>query len=267
MGSSDLESFSSDRTIPAPEENSPQSTPTDRKSSEGTRRLMAFACVAALFAAAISSVAGEQIMARYKSDLFPRSEPHAPSEEKMRRLHDARLYSALLTFATTGGLLGLAMGLAGGLTRRSASASAQAAILGCVLGTATAGGIAWVLVPIFFKRFDPNSSSLVVPLLTQGAIWAGIGAVSGLVFAVGLGGRSRWIPTLVGGLLGAAAAAIVYEIVGALAFPAEHTDLPLSAAITTRGMAQLLVAIFSAIGAVLALHQSPKKGAFPSLPS
>ena len=78
---------------------------------------MAFACVAAFFAAAISSVAGEQIMARYKSDLFPRSQPHAPSEEQMRRLHDARLYSALLTFATTGGLLGLAMGLAGGLTR------------------------------------------------------------------------------------------------------------------------------------------------------
>ena len=66
----------------------------------------------------------------------------------------------------------------------------------------------------------------MVPLLTQGAIWAGIGAVSGLVFAVGLGGRSRWITTLVGGLLGAAAAAIVYEIVGALAFPSDTYGSP-----------------------------------------
>jgi hypothetical protein len=258
MDSSDLESFSSDRAFPAPNENSPQSTPTDRKSSEGTRRLMAFACVAALVAAAVSSVAGEVIMARYESDLFPSSKRIPPPEDMVRWRH-ARLYTALLTFTTTGGLLGLAMGLAGGLARRSASASARAAILGLVLGTATAGGIASILVPIFFKVVDPQSVSLVIPLLTQGAIWASIGAVSGLVFAVGLGGRSRWITTLVGGLVGAAAAAIVYEIVGALAFSSDHTDLPLSSSITTRGMAQLLVATFSAIGAVLALHQSPKK--------
>ena len=122
-------------------------------------------------------------------------------------------------------------------------------------------------MPIFLKAFDPNANSLVIPLLIQGAIWASIGAASGLVFAVGLGGRSRWNTTLVGGLVGAAAAAVVYEIVGALAFPSDHTDFLTSSSITTRGMAQLLVATFSAIGVVLALQQSPKKGAFPSVPS
>jgi hypothetical protein len=72
---------------------------------------------------------------------------------------------------------------------------------------------------------------------------------------------------LVGGLLGAAAAAVVYEFVGALAFPADHTDFLTSASITTRGMAQFLVATFSAIGAVLALQQSPKKEASPTVAS
>jgi hypothetical protein len=118
MSSSDLESFSSDRAFPASNENGPQSTPTDYKSSEGTRRLMAFACLAALFAAAISSVAGEVIMNRYKSDLFPPSKPYFPALEDMVRSRRARLYTALLTFTTTGGLLGLALGLAGGLARR-----------------------------------------------------------------------------------------------------------------------------------------------------
>ena len=267
MSASDLESFSSDRAFSASNENGPQSTPTDRKSSEGMRRLMAIAFVAALFAATISSVAGEVIFNRYKGELFPPTKPFAPSPEEMRRLHGARFYTAVLTFMTTGGLLGLAMGLAGGLARRSSSASARAAILGLVLGTAAAGGIASILAPIFLKRFDPQSGSLGLPLLTQGAIWASLGAAGGLVFAVGLGGRSRWIPTLVGGLVGAAAAAIVYEIVGALAFPSDHTDFLTSASTTTRGMAQFLVATFSAIGAVVAWNQSPKKWTYPTVPS
>ena len=70
-----------------------------------------------LIAAAISSVAGEAIVSRYKSELFPPTRPFAPSPEAMGRLRGARLYTALLTFMTTGGLLGLAMGLAGGLAR------------------------------------------------------------------------------------------------------------------------------------------------------
>ena len=61
-----------------------------------------------------------------------------------------------------------------------------------------------------------------------------------------------------GGLVGAAAATVVYEFVGALAFASDKTDMPLSASITTRGMAQLLVPLLSALGAVLALRLSAK---------
>jgi hypothetical protein len=72
---------------------------------------------------------------------------------------------------------------------------------------------------------------------------------------------------LVGGLAGAGAATIIYEIVEALAFATSHTDLPLSSSITTRGMAQMLVAILSAVGAVWALSQPSKSDASSSVHS
>ena len=73
-----------------------------------------------------------------------------------------------------------------------------------------------VLVSVFFKRHDPQSVDLLLPLLTHGAIWSAVGAIGGLAFGLGLGGQGRWKATMMGGLLGAAAATVVYEMVGAL---------------------------------------------------
>jgi hypothetical protein len=217
-------------------------------------RLLAFAAAAGLLAGVASLLAGELVQRRYHNALLAPLSIH-PSPEDMRRWKDARLYSATLTFTMMGGILGLAMGWAGGSARRSVSAGARAAILGLFLGTAAAAPLALFLVSVFFKSHDPQSVDLVLPLLTHGAIWSAIGAVGGLAFGLGLGGQGRWKATLVGGLLGAAAATIIYELVGALAFASDKTDLPVSFSITTRGMAHLLVAICSAVGAALALRQ------------
>jgi hypothetical protein len=164
-----------------------------------------------------------------------------------------------------GGILGLALGLAGGLAQRSPSSAARSAILGLLLGAAVAGSTALVVLPIFFSRYDPHSNELGPSLLTHGAIWSAVGAIGGLAFGLGLGGRGRWKATLVGGFVGAAAATVIYEIVGALAFATSKTDLPLSASITTRGMAQLLVAILTAIGAVVAVNPSTRQKASPDI--
>src|SRR5262249_8977291 len=115
-----------------------------------------------------------------------------------------------------------------------------------------------------FKTHDPQPNELLLPLLTHGAIWSTVGAIAGLMFGLGLGGKGRWMATLVGGLAGAAAATIIYEIVGALAFASSKTDLPVSSSIASRGMAHLLVAILSVGGAAWALRPSPKKKAVPS---
>jgi hypothetical protein len=87
-------------------------------------------------------------------------------------------------------------------------------------------------------------------------MWSTVGAIGGLAMGLGMGGRGRWIRALVGGLVGAAAATIIYEIVGAVAFASDRTDLPVSASVTTRGMAQLLVATLAGVGAALAVHQA-----------
>ena len=257
----------SDGITSAPDGNIQRLDQAVRESSPGEpNRLLVFACVAGLFAGVGSLLVGEGILKRYQSDLVPAIQAH-PSPDDMRRFKDARVYSAALTFTTMGGFLGLAMGLAGGMARRSASASAMAAFFGLLLGTTAGGCTALGLVSIFFKRHDPQSGDLVLPLLTHGAIWSAVGAIGGLAFGLGLGGRGRWKATLVGGLVGAAAATVVYEIVGALAFATCKTDLPLSASITTRAMAQLLVAILSAVGAVLAVRQSAKTEPTSSGPS
>jgi hypothetical protein len=254
----DPESSRSDRTSPADVGSTQSPAPNAPEPPSGKlSRLLVFAVVAGLSAGVGSMLVGEAIVSRYQSDLVPALKAH-PSAEDIGRFKDARLYSAVLTFTAMGGILGLAMGLAGGMARQSAFASVSAAIFGLMLGTAASGSTALALVSSFYKKHDPQSGELMLPLLTHGAIWSAMGAIGGLAFGLGLGGRGRWKATLIGGLVGAGAAAIVYEIVGALAFPTSKTDLPLSSSLTTREMAQLLVAILSAVGAVVALRPSAK---------
>jgi hypothetical protein len=234
--------------------------------SDRIGRLLVFAILAGLVAGAASVLIGERIMNFYQSDLNPPIQRNPPPET-VRRWKDARVHSAVFTFATLGGLLALALGYAGGFARHSTSASVWAAILGLVLGSTVAGCFSLFLVSMFFKNYDPQSGDLVLPLLTHCAIWSAVGGVGGLAFGLGLGGRGCWKATLVGGLVGAAAATVVYELVGAVVFASSKTDLPISSSSTTRGMALLLVASLSSIGAVLALHQPTKRETKSSVPS
>ena len=230
----DPEPSPSDLASPTRERNTPQSPPpSPEPAPKGISRLWALALVAALVAGSASWLAGEVILNAYQGDLLPMLKIR-PDPEDTRRLDAARVNSAAATFMMMGGMLGLALGLAGGLARHSASAGARPAILGLLLGAATPAGIAILLLPIFFRGHDPQSNDLMMSLLTQGAIWSSVGAVGGLVFGVGLGGRSRWKATLAGGIAGAAAATIVYEIAGALAFPTGKTELPLSSSMPAR---------------------------------
>jgi hypothetical protein len=221
-------------------------------------RLLAFAITGAVIAGVGSVLAGEVVLNRYQSALTPPPKI-SPTTEDINRLRDARVLSATLTFTAMGGFLGLALGFAGGLARRSVQAGLRAASLGLLVGAAVAGSLAFLLVSLFFNKYDPHSSDLVLPLMTHGAIWSAVGAVGGTAFGLGLGGKGRWMATLVGGLLGAAAASVIYEIIGAIAFASSKTDLPLSAALTTRILAQFSVALLAAVGAVLASNQLARK--------
>ena len=143
--------------------------------------------------------------------------------------------------------------------RRSALAGARAALVGCVVGSIAAVSISLLVLPNYFNTHDPQSPDLVQPILTLGSICSSVGAAGGLAFGIGLGGRGRWMKSLVGGLVGAAVATVAYELVGAIAFAADKTELPISQSHATRAMLHVLVAASAAVGSALGLGLSSKK--------
>jgi hypothetical protein len=129
-----------------------------------------------------------------------------------------------------------------------------------VLGGLAVAGTAWLILPVVFVRMDPQSNDLTVPLLCHAAVWSVAGAAGGFAFGLGVGGRDRGLRTALGGFLGAALASGVYEVVGALAFPTHRTHLPVSTSPETRALAQILIGLGTAVGAVLAMREpTPKR--------
>jgi ABC-type transport system involved in cytochrome c biogenesis permease subunit len=225
---------------------------------------MGIALVAGLLAGLAGWLVSETILQAYGDILNPKVRREADAEGG-RRAAQAQLISAAGTFAGLGATVGLGLGLAGGLARRSASAGVRAALVGCLLGSVAAASISLLVVPYFFKKHDPQSQDMSLPLLTLGSICSSVGAAGGLAFGIGLGGRSRWVKSLVGGLVGAALATFVYEVVGGIAFPADKTELPISQTLVTRAMLHVLVATLTAVGSALALGlSSGKRDASPA---
>jgi hypothetical protein len=238
----------------------PSGPPPEAPASDvGPGRLVGLALVAGLFAGVVAWLAGETILEVYRADLSPKVRREVDAEA-VRRSASAHLTSTAAAFAALGATMGLSLGLTGGLARRSASAAARAALFGCVVG-AIAGAVSSLLVlPSFFRNHDPQSQDLVIPMLTLGSICSSVGAAGGLAFGIGRGGgRDRWLKSMGGGLLGAALATVVYELVGAVAFSTDKTELPISHTYWTRAMLHVLVATLAALGSALALGMSSKK--------
>jgi hypothetical protein len=128
-----------------------------------------------------------------------------------------------------------------------------------VIGSIAAASVSLLVLPYFFKNRDPQSHELILPLLTVGSICSAIGAAGGLAFGIGLGGRDRWIKSLLGGMLGAGLGTVAYEVVGAIAFATDKTELAISMTAVTRAMLHVLVATLAAVGAALALGLSSKR--------
>ena len=235
-------------------------------SAGGQGRLVGMALVAGLLAGVAAWLVGETILEAYRTILSPKIKREADAGVALQVMR-ARLMSASGTFTALGAIVGLGLGLSGGLARRSASAGAKAALVGCVVGSIAGASVSLLVLPNFFKRYDPQSQDLVLPLLTLGAICSSVGAAGGLAFGIGLGGRDRWMKSLVGGLIGAALATVAYELVGAVAFPTSRTELPVSQAYATRAMLHVLVAAFAGVGSALALDLSSRTRSAGPLPS
>jgi hypothetical protein len=165
--------------------------------------------------------------------------------------------NAALSFTVLGGLLGAGLGVAGGLSRKNGRAAAMAGVLGLVLGAALAGGLTMLLLPAYFafrmRVPDETLQDLFWPLIVHLGLWAPAGATGGLAFAIGHAARRRTFAVFMGGLLGAALGAAVYEIVGALAFPMAETTSVLSATAGSRLLARIAVTTLAAAGVAMGL--------------
>lgn len=155
-----------------------------------------------------------------------------------------------------GGGLGLAGALAGGPTRTALSGAAGGGTGGVVAGA----GLSYVVVPLFFRYLDPEQGLLIL-FFTHAAIFAGVGAASGLGLALGLGDRSKLSGSVFGGMLGALIGTFAFEAINSLAFPLMRTYEPISTEWFPRLLVYTCVATGTALLAGLAAGGSPKKSA------
>jgi hypothetical protein len=155
--------------------------------------------------------------------------------------------NAALAFAALGGSLGLALGIAGGLAGNCRAAAARAGAVGALLGSTLAAAATLAILPAYYREVDraveEMSQNMTVPLLVHGGIWAACGLSGGVAFGLGTGGGwRRVINAALGGLIGAVLGAALYEMIGAMAFPASRTANPISWTWHSRLFARLLVA-------------------------
>lgn len=175
----------------------------------------------------------------------------AAEEDRQIKANEAR--NVAFSAGLLGGAVGLALGLAGGIAARSMRKSLSSALAGLILGGAAGAFVPWVVLPLYYRFAGPASASLVPALLLHGSLWSAAGIAGGLALGAGLGGASRVIRTLVGGLLGAWLGTLVYEFAGALAFPpTTRTYLPIAMSSGARLVGFLAVAILTALVAAAA---------------
>ncbi len=192
------------------------------------------------------------------------------SFEEETRVH--RL-NATLGAGVLGSLVGITIGLSAGLSRGRSFPAIASGVLGAILGTALAVAAATLLLPIFFRKFSADQEAslndLLTPLLVRSGIWGAIGAAGGLALAAGLERWGRLGMCVVAGIAGGAVGAVVYEVVGALAFASARTSQPIANVWAARLLAGLCatigITVFAGLGAASSGHH--RKGPKTTGPS
>lgn len=166
----------------------------------------------------------------------------------------AQRRTAARAFGVLGALTGLLLGLLAGASTapRSRRLSALAGGFGLVAGGLAGAGAAWLAPTAFAGWRAASPDDLMASLLLHAACGLPIGAVGGL--ALGFGDRDRALRGLAGGLAGALAATVLYEILGASVFPMDATGDLISKTPASRLLARLLLPALAAAGAALALR-------------
>jgi hypothetical protein len=222
-----------------------------------TGRLVAWALGAGLLAGVASWLIGELARDTFRPPLYQHNiMGHVLMKATFADQSAADFRNATFAFAVLGGFMGGVLGIAGGLASRSTPAGTKAAAVGVVLGSLMGAICSLGLLPVYFRALDVAqeqlSRDLVLPLMIHTGIWAACGLAAGIAFGLGLGvGMAQVARSGIGGLIGAALGACIYEITGAMVFADDMTTNPLSLTWSTRLLARLLVATLSAVMAAV----------------
>ncbi|MFO0892524.1 MAG: hypothetical protein U0790_25695 [Isosphaeraceae bacterium] len=167
--------------------------------------------------------------------------------EHARRLRVSQSQSATASYSFLGAMLGLTLGAAGGLSRRSSHGALRAGLTGLILAAVAGAGATLLILPLYHSLFRPPSADnateqLALALAMHGGIWMAIGALSGVALGLGLG-EGRITRAVIGGILGAAVAAVAYEVGGAVLFPLDRTFEPMAITPAPRLMTHLAVGL------------------------
>jgi hypothetical protein len=227
----------------------------------------------ALAAGVLAGVLAWAIGERVQGTFVPPSTATNMAGQTIRRISFqdqavADTKNATLAFAALGGVLGLVLGAAGGIVRKSFSGAVAGVVSGFVLGCGFTAGATWGLLPFYFRALEFSqeamSHELLLPLLIHCGIWAAAGLAGGVGLAIGAG--ASWIRlcnSALGGLVGAALGAVVYELVGALVLPGDRTSEPVATTWQGRFLARFLVAVFAA-GLAAVVMSAERKPPVPS---
>ena len=137
---------------------------------------------------------------------------------------------------------------------------ARAAIFGSILGGSVGAALTQVILPFYYQFFNPDTNDLIlgVLVLTRRSRPASA-PVGGAAFGVGFGDWRDVVRAALGGLLGAIAGALVFEMVGAIAFPLDETANPISVTWATRLFARLAVTLLTSIGVAMSVLNEVKR--------
>ncbi len=228
-------------------------------------RVGVLALMAGLIAGFVSWLIGEAIHSRYgppKLVVIAASTGGFLDSAEIQKRGTAKragqMLEANLTFGSLGAILGLALGLAGGSARGSVRGALRAAIVGSILGGSVGAAVSQMILPIYYRFFNPDTNDLILGIMVQLVISSAIGAVAGGAFGIGFGDRSHAVRAALGGLGGAIAGALVYQMVGAIAFPLDETSNPISATGSTRLFARLAVTTLASAGIAMTVFDQVK---------
>jgi hypothetical protein len=212
-----------------------------------------WAVAAGLLAGAVAALVGERDFARFIAPTHKATMmgvTYDATDDRTVALTQSR--NATVGAAVLGGLLGLGLGLAGGRAGRASHRQATlSAVIGLVGGAAAGAVASQLLLPIYYHLLDTKqeqyAGDLLLPSLVQAGIAAAIGAAAGLALGLGLGDRRHVVKATFGGLLGGILGAVVFQVLGALAFPTSATHEPLASEWPPRVLAVLIPAVAIAI--------------------